>query len=99
MATTLTSADTALVDHAAALLDRAGRRTSRSAVALHALAAAQLLASERPTPPDPGAPDAGEPAALRDALHLLGQISTDALRGDEIAEALHQTILAYLAGR
>lgn len=99
MTITLTGTDAALIDYAVALLDRIGRRTSRSTVAVHALAAAQLLDSGRPAPPDLDDSNDDERAVLREALRRLAHVSADALRADDIAEAVHQAMLAYLASR
>lgn len=92
-----TDPDLALADHAAALLDVVGRRTRLCAVALHSLAAAEHLGC-RPAPQVETAPG-DDRALLREALRLLAELSATARRQDEVAEALHQTMLAYLASR
>jgi hypothetical protein len=96
MITTFTGRDAALVRDAAAMLDLLGLRTSNSAVALHALAAAEHLGSstrQRQKIYD------DDRTVLSDALRLLGELSDAARRQDSVSEALHQTMLAYLASR
>jgi hypothetical protein len=92
-----TGPDFPLADHAAALLDVVGRRTPLCAVALHSLAAAEHL-GRRPAPKVATAPG-DDRTLLREALRRLAELSDTARRQDEVAEALHQTMLAYLASR
>jgi hypothetical protein len=96
MITTFTGRDAELARDAAALLDQLGRRTSNCAVALHALAAAEHLGSGTPYGQKL---DDDDRTVLSDALRLLGELSDAARRHDALSEALHQTMLAYLASR
>jgi hypothetical protein len=96
MITPFTGRDAELAREAAALLDHLGRRTSDCAVALHALAAAEYLESSTPYGQKL---DSDERTPLRAALRLLGELSDAARRHDALSEALHQTMLAYLASR
>jgi hypothetical protein len=96
MITTFTGRDAELAREAAALLDHLGRRTSNCAVALHALAAAEHLGSSTPYGQKL---DSDDRTPLREALRLLAELSDAARRQDSVSEALHQTMLAYLASR
>jgi hypothetical protein len=97
VSTALTRADAALADKAGALLDTVGRRTPNCALALHCLAAAELLghrsASQRQTA------TGDDRTLISDALRLFAELSDAARRQDEVAEALHQSMLAYIASR
>jgi hypothetical protein len=89
--------DRNLADRAAALLESVGRHTPNSAVAVHSLAAAEQL-DRRPAALARDAPG-DERIALAEVLQLLAALSAPARRRANVAEALHQTMLAYLASR
>lgn len=98
--TTLTTQDQLALDQAAELLDTAGMTSRHCAVTLHTVVALHLIAAARPLPPvtHRTAP-ADERAVLRDALQLLSHLSDEALRNEDLADALHNALLAYLAAR
>jgi hypothetical protein len=97
MTTALSLDDEQLLDQASRLLDTVGRRSPRCTVALHAFAAAQLLAAVHAVHADPATDYADERVALHQSLQLLAHLSTAALRSEDIADAMHHALLAYLA--
>lgn len=99
MTTALSVSDEQLLDEASRLLDTVGRRSPRCTVALHAVAAAQLLAVVRAMRADPVTDYADECSALHQCLQLLARLSVAALRSEDVADAMHHALLAYLAAR
>lgn len=99
MTTRRTEADDAAVGSTARLLDTVGRRSQQCAVALHALAATELLTRDPHMPALSGEASGDDRTLLLEALRLFAAISGPARRDDDVAEARHQTMLAYLASR
>lgn len=91
-------ADRDALRRCAALLDTVGRSSSHATVALHALAAADALATAgcEPAQRTLARDDA---TALRDALTVFATISPDALAVEAVLDAAEHTLLAHLAAR
>jgi hypothetical protein len=90
--------DQTALGQAAALLEVTGRQSQKSAVGLHALSAAQLLADAGIQSAD-SATYRGDQACLREALRLFGTLSVDPLRDDDVLDALRHALLAHTAAR
>lgn len=75
------------------------RESSRCAVTLHTTVAVELLTAGQPLSLlDASAPE-DEREALHQALRDLSHVSDAALRDDDIADAIHHAVLAYVAAR
>lgn len=91
-------ADSERLSQAGRLLDQLARTSPRVGVCLHAATAATLIgATSRAT--NHGISSGDERTDLHRVLQLLGRLSESALQRDDLADALHQTLLAYLATR
>ena len=91
--------DQAALRRSADLLEAIGRNSPTSAVALHSLTAAHLLASAGIEHEVRSAPPTSDRAALEEVLGLLSSVCGDLLRDEDLLDALHHVLLAHIAAR
>ena len=101
MIATLTEPDRRILSEVEVTVDAIRRRSLRCEVALHSLAAAELLAATHQATPGAAAVDAriDEGLGLQEALQMLATLPPHVLHDDAVTDALQHVLLAYLATR